>query len=72
MTIIGIYTPVEGKDSETLACHDKPQKIITNTNCNDHLIKAGDLKSRNGKCPVSGARRGRVDTLAKIHSKRPM
>lgn len=52
MTIIGVYSPEEGRVEETEQFYDNLQKVIDKTNANDYIVIAGDLNARVGNKPI--------------------
>jgi exonuclease III len=50
--IIGVYTPVEGKQEETEIFYTDLQEIVENSTKIEHLILAGDFNERIGNWPV--------------------
>jgi hypothetical protein len=52
ITIIGIYTPVEGKTSKTEEFYDDLQEVYDRSCKNEYLILAADFNARVGAQPV--------------------
>jgi exonuclease III len=52
--IVGIYTPVEGKDQETEEFYEKLQECLDGINRNEGIILMGDFNARVGNYPVTG------------------
>ena len=51
-TLIGVYSPEEGRREEALKFYEKLQKIINGINSHDSIILAGDFNARVGEVPI--------------------
>lgn len=52
ITIVGVYSPEEGRPEEAAEFYEDLQTVVNNINPNDYLVIAGDLNARIGNKPI--------------------